>query len=310
MNISEMTYGVEFETTIPAGAIEVGGYHNGRQIPGFPQGWTAQRDGSIDPTITGHVGAEIVSPILTGAEGLLQIREVVLKLNAMGARINTSCGFHVHVGFPSAHLNKLGHLVYIHANLEGALYAMTGTKNRERNTFCRSVKNPANPDAHMKDLNYEAVAAGGGIAALTRSYTMAGVGTLHRPAPPVRYHTLNITNLIGGNKPTVEFRVFQGTLNLHKVIAYVRVCLGIVQKACETRGRRPAWDIAGRGGQGGAGGVPLTGKEQVSRLFYRLGWNAGSTAKVYGFLEAPGIGGLDESKAIIVKMASKYDERP
>lgn len=296
MNLSEMTFGVELEITIPAGALQIGAYHVGTEIQGFPAGWKAMNDGSIRPTIAGHVGCEIVSPVLRGAAGLLQVAEVVRKLNAMGGRVNASCGFHVHVGFPTRCLPKLGHLVYLVANLEGGLFAMTGTKNRERNQFCGSIKR-----AYHRTLNYEACGREGTVGAALQHYTDAATQQVVRPTASGRYHTLNLDNLLRGTKPTVEFRVFQGTLNLHKIVAFVRVCLGIVQKASVTRGRRATWDAA-------PGDVPTTGVEQIQRLFYRLGWTRGATNEVYGLLEADGIGGLDDSKAIIKRMAEKYDQ--
>src|SRR3954470_7213352 len=97
LDINAMSYGIELEITIPHGTITAGGYHAGLPIPGFPSGWNAQNDGSIRPTIPGYVGVEIVSPILRGADGLAQIADVVARLNAMGGRVNRSCGFHVHV---------------------------------------------------------------------------------------------------------------------------------------------------------------------------------------------------------------------
>ena len=41
---------------------------------------------------------EIVSPILQGEEGLRQVRVVMQVLQRIGAKVNRSCGMHVHVG--------------------------------------------------------------------------------------------------------------------------------------------------------------------------------------------------------------------
>ena len=76
MNANEMTFGVEIETVAPNSAVEndglrIGAYHHGIQVPYLPEGWKAERDGSID-TRGGGQACEIVSPILRGAEGLAQ----------------------------------------------------------------------------------------------------------------------------------------------------------------------------------------------------------------------------------------------
>jgi hypothetical protein len=317
VNLEDMTFGIEFELTVPAGSIRIGSYYGPSQVEGFPTGWVAKSDASISVTIPGHVGAEIVSPVLRGANGLLQVAEVLGKLNAIGARINTSCGCHVHIGFPRAWLPKLGHVAYLTANLESALYAATGTKNRERNHFCRPIKQTG----HVKDFNFDAVAEASDASLLTRPYSLreqvngtdGAVATIAHtrtvtPRIGERYAGLNLTNLHRGAKPTVEFRMFQGTTNIRKAVAYIRLCLGIVQKGVESA-RRVAWDVKGRGGLGGDENSPLNGKENMQRAFYRLGWNRGSTGKVYGNLAADGLDDIEGSKAILMQMAAKYDTR-
>lgn len=84
MDINEMTFGIEIECVLPLAAITanniaVGGRHRGVQIPGFPAGWNAQHDGSIN-TQGGGVGVEVVSGVLKGAEGVRQVVEAVKKL--------------------------------------------------------------------------------------------------------------------------------------------------------------------------------------------------------------------------------------
>ena len=103
MNASEMTFGIEIETAAPESALQndalrIGSYHYGIQVPYLPEGWKAERDGSIRSTDGGHA-CEIVSPVLRGAEGLAQVAEVVRTLEAKGHRVNASCGVHVHVGW-------------------------------------------------------------------------------------------------------------------------------------------------------------------------------------------------------------------
>ena len=293
LDINEMTFGCEFEITLPAGRVPVGGYHSGRQVEGFPQGWNAQGDGSISATIPGHVGAEIVSPILKGANGLLQIKEVLEKLNAMGARVNRSCGFHVHVGFPRQVIGKMGNLCYLVANLEKAIYASTGTKNRERNGFCRSIKGTD----FVRSMRFDQVAAQNDA-----SVAVARRVDSHRSSE--FYTSLNLHNLLCGRRPTVEFRAFAGTLNFSKVVGHVRMCLALVEKACDSS-RRVAWDAAVTRDVA----TVVTGKSELHRFFYRMGWHSGGTTngKVYGNLQADGVGNIEESKRILGKMAEKYD---
>jgi hypothetical protein len=267
MEANEITFGIEIECHVPASTMIIpGGYHQGTQVAGFPVGWNAQRDGSIRSG-RNRIPVEIVSPVLKGADGVRQILEVVRKLNQMGAKVNPSCGFHVHVGFPDnpAQIDRITHLA---ANFEKAIFASTGTKNRERGTYCRSIKNTHRHDAGRRS----------------------------------RYHLLNLTNILSGTKPTVEFRAFSGTLNISKILGYVRMCVGLVERALEMK-KLPKWDAEApqrkRARVGGKGGV--------TRMCYYLGWTKGRTEKVYGNLFAEGAPALEASKYELLRLAEKYD---
>lgn len=52
----------------------------------------------MDSSINGGHGAEVVSPILRGDDGLREMRTAMMALRESGARINSSCGGHVHIG--------------------------------------------------------------------------------------------------------------------------------------------------------------------------------------------------------------------
>jgi hypothetical protein len=138
MNANDLTFGIEIETHIPRGAFHVGAYHIGAQVPGLPQGWKAMRDGSIAAP-AGREGCEFVSPVLKGEAGIAQVIEVVARLNAMGAKVNASTGFHVHVGWGGDEA-ALARLVTLVANFETAIYASTGTKSREQGRWCRGIQ--------------------------------------------------------------------------------------------------------------------------------------------------------------------------
>ena len=140
-----LTFGIEIETTVPYTTVDserlsIGGYHAGIQVPYLPQGWKAERDGSITANRSGHTGCEIVSPILRGAEGLAQVESVIAVLNEKGHKVNASCGVHVHVGFAGKSGEELARLITLVSFLEKGLYAVTGTKSRERSNWCLSTK--------------------------------------------------------------------------------------------------------------------------------------------------------------------------
>ena len=282
MNANELTFGIEIETVAPKSAIEnhglrIGNYHHGIQVPYLPQGWKAERDGSIDASrIPGGQACEIVSPILRGAEGLAQVAEVLRTLEAKGHRVNVSCGVHVHVGWSrNLPAEALARLVTIAAYVEKGLYAITGTKSRERGTYCGGVRKYGNAKNAKPTLD--------------RS----------------RYHALNLTNLANGRRDTVEFRVFSGSTSAVKVIGWVQVCLGLVERAINAK-RTPTWSPKPlKGGWKKAG----EGASEAERLMGYLAWGAGY-ARIHNGIQYGWISNAipqDQIKSEFRRLAAKYD---
>lgn len=208
---ANLTFGIEIECYIPEqnlrnAGVRIGGYHNGLQVSCLPQGWNAQHDSSIRAPY-GKQGIEIVSPILMGADGIRQVELVLQWLRDMGAGCNDSCGIHVHVGSDEATARKLVGLV---AQYEKALFAISGQKGKARanNQYCQGIQSNGNIEAAYK-ANRNTVAEAG------RS----------------RYQTLNLSNLVSGRRPAVEFRAFAATFRTEVVLGYIRVCLGLTQVA-------------------------------------------------------------------------------
>ena len=84
---SDVKFGVEVECYLPTGTIEaLGGYHHGLQVAWLPNGWNGQSDTSLNHCPAGYRAAEIVSPILSGEEGLAQVwftLEAIKELNGV-----------------------------------------------------------------------------------------------------------------------------------------------------------------------------------------------------------------------------------
>lgn len=283
MNAHDLTFGIEIETIAPDSAVRndrlrIGPYKRGIQVPYLPAGWKAEADGSIDNSNGGH-RCEIVSPVLRGEEGIRQVIEVLRTLEAKGHRVNVSCGVHVHVGWnrdwPS---EALARLVTIVAYLEKGLYAITGTKNRERGRYCGGVRKYGSD----KDAK----------PALDRD----------------RYHALNLTNLARGTMDTVEFRVFSGSLNPTKVVGWIQVCLGLVERALTAK-RMPTWNPkAPTGGWKKSG----PGQSETERLLGYLAWGKGY-ARIHGGKQYGWISDAipqDQIKAEFRRLAKKYDAMP
>jgi len=280
IDAKDLTFGVEIETTAPrslvdSGQLTVGAYHCGRQVSYLPAGWKAERDGSIAFSHD-EVPCEIVSPVLRGPEGLVQVAQVLQTLEAKGHRVNRSCGVHVHVGWKREWSSEaLARLVTIVAYAERGLYAITGTKNRERCRFCGGVRKYGNHKDAKVQLDRE------------------------------RYHALNLTNLAYGYKETVEFRVFSGSISAVKVVGWVQVCLGLVERALNAK-RSPTWDPKPLTG-GWAKGGP--GASETERLMGYLAWGE-AYARIHGGRQFGWVTDLipqETVKAEFRRLAAKYD---
>lgn len=290
MNANEIKFGVELETTISnSSPLCVGGYHNGTEIvgllPSSPDGdnWKAERDGSI--YAPGRRDCEFVSPILQGNDGLAHVQDVVTKINNdLGARVNRTCGVHVTVTFPAANAAALARLVTFVAHFEKGLFAATGSKNRESGSWSKGGK-------HYGD---------------GKRTNKAKATAYEQAATRDRYHALNLTHL-GRGRDRIEFRLFSGSTNAAKIVAWIRLVLAIVEFALNTT-RCVSFDSRSQDGRwGGEGECSLVG------MFCKLGWlewkawgYRGTTygAEVFRYHFLPTI---SETVKTLRSMAKKYD---
>jgi hypothetical protein len=279
MNANEIFFGVEFETTMPArDTTNIGRYHNGLQVDWLPQGWKAERDGSIRAIPT-RKACEFVSPKLKGADGLAEVAEALGKIRERGGKVNETCGLHVTLEW-NGDAAALARLISLVGNHEKALFASTGTRRREQVVYSKRIKQYGNKDAAKQRCESD------------------------------RYHLLNLTHLARGNN-RIEFRVFAGTLNTTKVLAYIQMCLGLVELALNSKrcsdwnyskqvGKKRCWDRPGAG----------EGETEINRLFYRLGWTKGwykGELKDKRFGEVATAANWKGMKTKLVELARKYD---
>lgn len=273
VDVNEMTFGVEIETTMPFGSVAAGGHGNGRQVEWLPSGWLADRDPSIVCEDSSHAACEFVSPVLKGKDGLQQLASAIRQIVAKGGKVNASCGLHIHVGFDKRDSVALRKLVALVANFEKAIYAQTGTKARENGRWCHALSRFETLDRAMQG----------------RTHT--------------RYMICNTIT----DKPTVEFRPFAATLNVTKILGHVLTSIALVEKVLRSaratqftaKTPKPTSPIARKG----------EGQTALCRLFYSLGWTKGREKHVHGDLLADGLPTLKDIKVELMRLARKYDSR-
>ena len=187
--------------------------------------WKVVTDGSISGP-AGYVGLEIVSPPLSDA-GLAQVEQVCQTLIAQGARVNKSCGLHVHIGARTLSLNAMKNLAWLYHDYEESIDGLLPPSRRANNAYyARSVK---------ATLNKEVLDAARDVQGIIRAINYGQ-----------RFCKLNFAAYL--RHGTVEFRQHSGTVDPNKVTKWIILCQQMVDTAVATAGtsRRapPPTDVA------------------------------------------------------------------
>ena len=243
------TFGLELETTgigrertAKAIAAYFGttakfvGHHLGDWHIPMPDGrkWVVERDGSVtDPS------AEVVSPVCRW-DDLPMVLGVAKAIRAAGARTDSSCGIHVHVGLGGHTPQSLRRLVNIVNAKEDLLTQALGITPERRHRWCAPVA-PAFLEAvnRTKPDSFERLAQlwyrhSGGSSPDWRE-----CAATHYDRS--RYHLLNLHATFSTERPahTIEFRAFNGTLDPAKILAYIQLCLAISAQALHSKAASP-----------------------------------------------------------------------
>jgi len=236
------TFGVELELLVTNGKVDgfdchwlakqLSNNNNGGGLPcefrGYPHEttpyWKIVTDASLQSDAR-DLALELVSPVLHGEEGLVQVRMALKGLRNLGIEKNSSCGFHVHVGTrepdsPASltHLPRLQKLVWCFVTFEEAFDAITSRqtshtiRQTNQNRFCQSnllqfgSKSPRQISTLIKETT--------------------SVRQLVKLLCPERYMKLNLTNVVNSTRPsTIEFRQHGGVDDLLSAEAWVRLVL-------------------------------------------------------------------------------------
>ena len=139
--------------------------------------------------------AELVSPKLSGADGLSKLKEVLHIVNDVGARTNTTCGLHVHVDACGIGEWVLPKLAKVWAKIEVPFVWYLVDPSRRGNRYCSMVD-----EEYLDNL---------------------ALGCF-----PERYFSLNVRAF--RKHGSVEFRLHEGTTDPKIVVPWVVFCLTLV----------------------------------------------------------------------------------
>ncbi len=168
---------------------------------------------------------ELVSPICV-YEDIETIQELVRKLRSAGARVNDSCGIHIHVDASTHTVTTLRNIVNIMASKEDLLYKALQV-NVDRENYCKKADT-----RFLEEMNRKRPKS---MEQLEQLWYNGSSGR-YRHYDDTRYHALNLHSVF--SKGTIEFRLFNSTLHAGKVKSYIQLCLAISHQALEQRSAR------------------------------------------------------------------------
>ncbi|PWK27006.1 putative amidoligase enzyme [Arcicella aurantiaca] len=152
--------------------------------------WKLVTDGSLQGTNP----FELVSPILVGQDGLFQLKKVCTVLQMQNARVNNSCGLHVHFDASQITFPILQNILINYMNFEEEIDSFL-PHSRRNNSYTQSIKN------HR--------------TAVENARTMQGLIS----AFDGRYYKVNLQSYSRHN--TIEFRQHSGTVEYEKIENWV-----------------------------------------------------------------------------------------
>lgn len=158
-----------------------------------------------DGSINGDYPCEVVSPILKNLDSL---REVCGAINKAGARVNKSCGLHVHFGATAFTMAQWRRIIMNYAAIESIIDTfMPMSRRADNNRYCKSIRICAQR-----------------VSALSDSTTIQALQTAFNDD---RYHKLNVMSY--KTHKTIEFRQHSGTICFAKIENWIRFLSDFLQ---------------------------------------------------------------------------------
>lgn len=196
------TFGVEMECFVNRGAIRTAAE---RTRMAYEYEGYNHRDGhsyfkfTTDGSVRGMADPiECVSPVLAGNDGKKMLKNACKTLNTANAKVNQTCGLHVHIGAAKLtekqYCNVFVNYMYLEAVIDTFM-----ARSRRNNEYASSVQ----------DHKYN----------IERALTIENMqNALHN----CRYHKINPMSY--NRHKTIEFRQHSGTTNYDKIINWVNFC--------------------------------------------------------------------------------------
>lgn len=210
-NFENFTFGVEIEF-VGADRDTVRDILRNAGVNVFTESYNHQTRGHwkivTDATLGYGDAGELVSPILSGAEGFADLQKTINALNTVpGVTVDRRCGLHVHLAWTGMTADHVRNVVVRYAKYENAIDAWMPLSRRSTNSrWAKKI------DSTL-------------IGRIRTGETLSQIGRQQMD----RYYKVNTTSL--NTHGTVEFRQHSGTVELDKIENWVRFLMGFVTSA-------------------------------------------------------------------------------
>lgn len=206
-DFSKLTFGVEIESYhYTRESLIAAGVQNGLQV--HSEGYN-HRDNKTyfkivsDSSLQGDNTNEVVSPILKGNKGLNSLKAMCDTLAAVDARVNRSCGLHVHIGAENLSDDHYVRIVRNYQKLESVIDSFMPNSRRGNNSrWCHSLQGVDFSRCTTKRDVYDA---------------------MHGD----RYYKVNAVAYL--RHKTIEFRQHSGTVEYEKISNWVKFLAKLVE---------------------------------------------------------------------------------
>ena len=169
---------------------------------------------------------EMVTPKLTYPE-MGKFQECVRQVRHAGAKVNQSCGLHVHVDSANHNCQSLKNLLSIMFSKEDLLFKALQVNEKRAENYCKKVREPM-----LRQARKLSGGSSGSMTELEKIWYEGNIGDRDH-YNWTRYFAANIHSMF--YRGTVEFRMFNSTLHAGKAAAYVNLCLAISAQAIAQR---------------------------------------------------------------------------
>lgn len=165
---------------------------------------------TTDSSINGNNAREMVSPVLKGNEGLKSLRRACKALRLSSAKVNKSCGIHIHLDVNDFTVENMKSLVKNWYLLENKFDKIMPVSRRDNNNrYCKSISSIASQRVLFSRLD--------------NCSTINEIIALF----DTRYLKLNLKSYL--RYGTVEFRHHSGTTMFSKIKNWVLICARLVE---------------------------------------------------------------------------------